>query len=281
MVISDSQFRLGVAIGATVLVVGIASVRFCGNVSLPDKPTAPTAPSGTSTELLASSAQTQNVYRELLAKDAIAAGVRTPTIDDMSKKFAYRSDDARHVLEVGQPAVELSGLKLRAVHAGDNLALEIANTTQVELAYHIVSDALPNTSCANARPLPLDVVVVGAETMLRTECGWHDGISLVVKKVETIELPPLGAYLLRQTPPPLLAIDARVARGSKSGPGNKECGVIQSQSLKTQLDRGEIGWRDLTDFYARHRCQTYQFPLEYRAFTQDNQRGLPVSGSGN
>jgi hypothetical protein len=281
VVISDPQFRLGVAIGAVVLVAGVTSVRFCGSVHLPEKPTTLAPMRGSTTELLASSAQTQNVYRELLNKDAVAAGVRTPSIDDMSHKFAYRSDDVRHVLDVGQPPLELAGLKLRAVHAGDSLALEIVNPTQVDLGYHIVTESLPNTGCANARPVPLDVLVVSSEPLMRTECVWHDGSALVVKKVETVELPPLGVYLIRQTPPPLLAIEPMVARGSKTGPGNKECATIQSQTLKTQLDRGDIGWRDLIDFYARHRCQTYQFPLDYRAFTQDGQRSLPATGSGN
>ena len=38
---------------------------------------------------------------------------RTPTLDEMSRKLAYRVDEARHVLEVGQPAIEIAGLRAR------------------------------------------------------------------------------------------------------------------------------------------------------------------------
>lgn len=281
MAISDSQFRLGVAIGATLLVAGIASIRFCGSVSLPPKPVpAGGATSGTSSELLASSAGTANVYRELLAKDAIAAGVRTPSIEDMSRKFAYRADDARHVLEVGQPAIELAGLKLRALHTGDQLVLEIVNATDAPLAYHVVAEPTPAGGCTSARPLPIDLATIDSDPIVRTECVWHDGGALVVKKVETLAVPPLGIYLLRQAPPALLLIDANTARGARV-PASKECTSNLGPTVRLGVERGEIGWRDLADYYARHRCQTYQFPPDYRAFTQDGQRALPVTRSGN
>lgn len=281
MAISDSQFRLGVAIGAAVLVAGVARVRFCGSVRLPDKPATTGTVSGTSTELLASSAATAGVYQELLGRDAAAAGIRAPSLDDMARKFAYRSDEARHVLEVGQPAIEVAGLTVRALHAGDNLVLEIANATpKVPLAYEITTEVIPAASCLAAHPLPLDVNVIAAETLTRVECGWHDKAVVVVKKVETMEVPPLSAYLLDQTPPVLLGIEPRIARGAKH-PGNKECPTMLSQTVRNELERGEIGWRDLADFYARHRCQTYLFPSDYRAFTTDKQRELPATRAGN
>jgi hypothetical protein len=54
-----------------------------------------------------------------------------------------------------------------------------------------------------------------------------------------------------------------------------------SQAVREQLDRAEIGWRDLVDFYARHRCETYQFPVTYRAFKADGEQKLPVIEAGS
>jgi hypothetical protein len=51
---------------------------------------------------------------------------------------------------------------------------------------------------------------------------------------------------------------------------------VLGQAVRNGIESGEIGWRDLVDFYARHRCQTYTFPLEYRAFNVDGQRTLPA-----
>ncbi len=49
-----------------------------------------------------------------------------------------------------------------------------------------------------------------------------------------------------------------------------------SQAVRSGIERHEISWRDLVDFYARHRCQTYQFPTSYRALTSDGERPIPA-----
>ena len=52
------------------------------------------------------------MYLNFLERDAASAGVRTPTPDEMGRKLAYRVDDARHVLELGKPSIEVAGLRL-------------------------------------------------------------------------------------------------------------------------------------------------------------------------
>jgi len=39
---------------------------------------------------------------------------------------------------------------------------------------------------------------------------------------------------------------------------------------------GDIEWRDLVDFFARHRCNTYSFFDRYKAFQGDGLEKLPV-----
>jgi len=279
--ISDGQFRIAVIAGGVLLALGITAVRFCGSVSLPPKPAPPTGAHGTSTQLLTKSAGSPAVYQDFLAKDAAEAGVPTPTPDEMARKLAFRTDDARHVLEVGEPAIEVAGLRLKAVRANDTLALEIHNTTGAELGYFIKTSPVPNIAgCETARPLPLNVMTIGkGASETRVECVWRDGMALAVTKVETVELHPLSAHYLRNVPPAVVGIDDRIARGH-TGPQTRECSAMVSQAVRTGLERGEIGWRDLADFYARHRCQTYSFPLGYRAFTEDGQRALPAARSG-
>src|SRR4029079_7040489 len=99
---SDLQFRLGVVAIALVLITSITSLRFCGSVPLPPK-LPPPAPKGTQSELFSKSTTTPTIYKGFLDKYASLAGVRAPTIEEMSKKLPYRSDEARHVLELGQP----------------------------------------------------------------------------------------------------------------------------------------------------------------------------------
>jgi len=103
-------------------------------------------------------------------------------------------------------------------------------------------------------------------------------MAIIVTKVETIELSPLMAWYVSQVPPHVVGIGPRIARGHRGVEGKERCSAVMPQVVRTGLDRGTIGWRDLVDFYSRHRCQTYQFPSNYRAFKQDGERALPAVG---
>ena len=280
--ISDAQFRLGVIAGAIVLGLGIGTVRFCGSVSLAPKPAPPSGVSGTSTQLLTKSTGAPAVYQDFLEKDALAAGVSTPSFEDMTRKLSFRADDVRHVLEVGEPAIQVAGLKLAAVYANETLALDIENVSGANLAYFIKTTPTPAVAdCMRARPLPFNAMVIekGAKET-RVECVKREGTAIVVTKVETVEVSPLAAFYMRQVPPALVGVEDRVAKGHLAPKTKEPCSPILSQAVRTGLERGEIGWRDLADFYSRHRCQTYSFPLGYRAFTEDAQRAIPATSSG-
>src|SRR3954462_1791950 len=108
----SDQFRMGTLASAAVLVLVIIYLRFCGALSLPNKPPPPTGPTGTQRQLLTQSTATPGMYPDFLARAAASAGVRAPTPDEMGRKLAYRVDDARHVLELGKPAIEVAGLRL-------------------------------------------------------------------------------------------------------------------------------------------------------------------------
>ena len=278
---TDQQFQLGVGAGGIALVTVLTVVRFCGTVALPPKPPAPAVASGTETQMMAKSAASPQAYLDYLSKDATQAGVPAPPLEEMSRKLPYRVDEVRHVLEVGQPAIELAGLKLRVVKGVETFNLEITNATNANLAYEVVTEPIPNArSCSNAPVLELDVMVLNKNaTETRVECAWHEGIALTVKKVETLELGPLQTYYVRQVPPEFVGIDQRIARSHHQIENRGICGN-RAGSVMTGIDRGEITWRDLVDFYARHRCQTYHFPALYRAVTIDGQHTLPATGAG-
>jgi hypothetical protein len=278
--IADAKFRVVVGVAGIALVAGIASVRFCGSVSLPAKPAPPTSPSGTSSELLGKSAASPAVYQDFIARDAAAAGVPAPTLEELSRKLPYRVDDTRRVREVGRPAVEVAGVRLRAVHVAEGLALEIANATGSDIAYAIASSPSPATSCNGAPVLPFNAMTIARDQReTRVECVWRNGSALAITRVETIEVSPLSAWYVNHVQPSIVGIEPRIARGHVTTVGRR-CTHALPQAVRSGLERGEIAWRDLVDFYARHRCDTYQFPLLYRAFKTDNERSVPVVSSG-
>jgi hypothetical protein len=279
--ITDARFRIGVGVAGVALVAGIAAVRFCGSVALPPKPPPPEIPSGTSSELLTRSSASPVMYQDFVTRDAAAAGVRAPTLDELSRKLPYRVDDARRVLEVGQPAIELAGVRLRAIRIDAGLALEIANATASDIAYTVASQPIPAAGCGGA-PLRMfnAMTIRNNASEIRVECGWHDGIALAITRVETLEVSPLSAAYLDRLPPSMVGIEPRIARAHQGPETGDRCAFALPQSVRSGLERGEIGWRDLVDFYARHRCQTYRFPLNYRAFKTDGERSVPVVAAG-
>jgi len=277
--ISDAQFKAGVFGAAGVLVLGITVVRFCGSVSLPDKPaTQVVQPSGTSQDLRDQTNASPVVYQDYLAKDAAIAAVRVPSLDDMQRKLLFRIDESRQILEVGQDGITTAGLKLTARRQDDLIVLDIENTTRSDLAYHVVSETVPRlAACASVTPLAFNAIVIGkGETQTRAECGWHTGMSIAITLAETAEVNPLSAWYLNQVPPAQLAIEKRVARGHLVPRSAERCISLSSQAVRSGLENGEIRWRDLVDFYSRHRCQTYPFPATYRALTVDGQRRIPA-----
>lgn len=220
------------------------------------------------------------MYKGFLESDAAAAGVRAPTIEEMSRKLPYRVDEARHVLEPGQPPIEVAGLRLHVERTSDQIVLVIRSLLDADAAYEVTTT--PSTgegACNSARPLPFNAMVIAkGNSERRTECKWRDGMAIIVTKVETMEVSPLMGWYLSQVPPQVVGVEPRIARGHRGVEAKEKCSAVVSQVVRTGLDRGSIGWRDLVDFYSRHRCQTYQFPSSYRAVKQDGEIALPAVG---
>ncbi|MBA3451874.1 MAG: hypothetical protein H0T42_02115 [Deltaproteobacteria bacterium] len=281
MAISDGQFRLGVVGAAIMLVLVMTFMRFCGSVTIPPKP-APPRPTGSQSQLLTKGAATPAVYQEFLQRDAVAAGVRTPSIAEMSRKLVYRGDDARRVLEVGEPAIEVAGVKLRVARDGNTFVLDITNVTTSDLAYSVLSSPTPNNSgCMSAQPVLFNAMVIEkGGTVRRVECIWRTGMALAITSVQTLEVSPLSAYYLSTLPPRTVGVEDRLARGHQAPETSEKCSSVVSQAVRSGLEQGQIGWRDLVDFYARHRCQTYRFPASYRSFKADAERPIPDTAAG-
>jgi hypothetical protein len=277
--ISDQQFRLGV-FGAAVLLAGvITAVRFCGSVSLPAAPSTPSYQGGGGDpgNVIDESNASPVVYQDYLVKDAATAGVKAPTYQDMTRKLLYRVDEGRQSLEVGAKPIEMAGLRIQAVRSGDAIVLEIQNTTRANLGYLVVTEVLPSASgCMSVGALPFNAMVIEkGQRETRVECVYRPGVSIAVVRVETVELSPLATWYLGHVPPSYVGIEDRIARGHRQPKSSDRCISLASQAVRTGIENGEIVWRDLVDFYARHRCQTYPFPASYRALTGDNQRRIP------
>ncbi len=278
--VTDSQYRIIVAVAGAALVAGLTAWQFCGDVRIAAKPPAPILRGKTAGELFTASTQTKSVWAGYLERDAHTAGIAVPAESEVAKVLRWRDGETTTELSIDSAAVELAGLSVQFKHdsATDNAVVVLRNPSDHPVAYHLIAATSASSYvCNNVKHSPHNTMVVaaqGSETI--SVCQFRDGITASVK-LQTIELTPLAAYYVQQVPPTLIGVDdklAKVHRNDRATPSS--CDAKPSSGVKGGLGNGKIRWRDLIDFYARHRCETYRFPLSYRSFTVDGERPLPA-----
>lgn len=275
--VSETGFRLAVALASVALIAGIAHVRFGEMPGLPPRPAAPPASVASAAALLSASLASPAAWRNFLESDAKAAGVAAPSVAQMGKKLVYHSDLTQHELSLAEPKLAAAGLSITMERDGESVVLSMVNTTESDVAYRVQVTPSAATSICNAvTPVATNaLVILKGGTQRRTICAFRSDLTMIINRVETMELPPLSTWYLQQVSPIALGLEPRLARAHRAEV-RSNCSPIVPQSVRSGLESGDLGWRDLVDFYARHRCETYQFPNSYRAFTRDNERTLPV-----
>ncbi len=287
----DPVYRVGVGVGVLVFMIVVLNFRFGYAFELPEPP-----PS--TSEMYAQKEQPTT-------EDAIAAGVPAPrpaqyerylqqdsqkygilpaaSPGSMSRVFEYAKDETTRQLVPGE-TVDVLGLRL-TVRLSDlpntafrQMELKIENLKSKTLAYRIETEpTVTAKACYRKRDLGHNAVAIRARaTEIRSECVYMDGWTLTIKKVETMELNELGFAYVSAVPPARLAIDSRTSRGHR--PPHEQtrlCNVVHSATVEQAMERKEVEWRDLVDFYARHRCESYAFPSNYRALTENGKITLP------
>jgi hypothetical protein len=285
--VSDLAFRAAVVAVAIAAAGAVVRLSVCNTVELPPVPPRPSPKRVEVARVTADVNSDPAVYAEQLARDSRLLQLAPPvTPAGLSRVFPARSETEPFVLEVrgkGSSA-EVLGLRLAlAVSAIEGtprrqMVLTISNTTDHHLAYRVVTRPSRGTSpCHEKSDFAHNAVVLApGEKVQRSECIYKSGWRLLVNRVDTIELPPLAYHYLGSVPPPALALDLLPARGHRPGAGRPICQIFHSASLGESIRGGETTWRDLVDFYGRHSCQTYTFPVGYKAFETDGARSLPA-----
>jgi len=276
----ERTFKLIVSGATAAIVVAIVSIRFCGTLSVPAKPPPPTFSMAKAENVLIATSATPEAWEAYVEKDANTAGVAVPGMDDMRALFPHRLDEGSRKLAPGDPPLDVAGLRLSVELDGSpkSLVLVIENLGETDLAYQIVTRPTGNPAACHSREIfRYDANVVGTRRReRRSECTNRDGLELRIERVETMELNPLSAWYVSRLPAGVLTTDARLTKGHAPLNQAPLCNVVMSQGVRSGLASGQIEWRDLVDFYARHRCDTYHFPMGYKAFRKSGERPLPA-----
>ncbi len=282
---NESAYRAVVLGVAALLAVGLIRLQFCAAVSLPDKPTKPVIKVD-DVQAVALEAEANPItykgYLESDSKHYRLAEIATP--EQMARAFPYKSETPEHEMERGDKGrVEFAGLaltlSLRRVRGSTRklMVLGIENLSDQYVAYNVQTAPSAGTRiCQSKRHFGHNAMVLEPHGKVeRTECTYQKGWDLEISAVETLEIPPLALHYVSRVPPKTAGIETRVSRGH-SPPEGKPCQIMLSTQMRAQQKSRRVAWRDIIDFYARHRCDTYQLPADYQAFPEDGAQMLPV-----
>jgi hypothetical protein len=292
--VSETPFRVGVGAVAALLAVGLFRVRLCHEVTAPPLPPKPAPKRISAVEASRTIERNPQFYADFLARDSRAYRVEpAATPESMSKVLPYHREtpgatldpaDKKHDGDHAEALGLALSIEVEAIKGTPNrqMVLTIENTTDQYLAYRVQTRPSKGTRpCHDKRDLSHNAVALAPhERIRRSECLWNKGWTLSVESVETMELPALSYQYVSLLPANLVGLEARTARGHHSASGEGLCNLFQSAEVDRGMEGGVIGWRDLIDFYARHRCKTYSFPASYRAFRRDGELALPAAQGG-
>jgi hypothetical protein len=283
------RFRIGVALGAIVVLVAGVVARFDYDLTLPAKPPPPPPPDKAALRRM--DYENPDIYKAYLEQDSSTYGVSRTEPADLDAPFPYEKTEAPRELAPGGPAIDTGMLRISArvekleVHsrkgqsAAEHLVLRIENKRPRPVAYRVQTTFGPGSdeSCGAKGSLPHNAMAIPANgSVERTECFYRERMVVTVEEIEAMELPPLSYFYVSRIYPPHIGASGRTSANHET-PAGAVCSTVPQQSILIGMEKGTVSWRDVVDFYARHRCETYDFPLGYRAFTQKSQYRLPVS----
>jgi hypothetical protein len=228
------------------------------------------------------------VYRGQLDQDARGFGVPVPAAGEIEAPFLYVEElkgrrkltpkqpiDTPHLrlaMDVEKHQATIEGQSFRYEH----LVLRIENRTSRYLAYRIITDVPDRKKCTSKGDIPHNAIVLEPNQILRrTECLYRNHTSVDVARVEVMELPALSAVYVSRLPATSVLYDSRTAAGHVPLKGALCPQTFSWREIQDGIDRKEIDWRDVVDYYARHSCEEYAFFKAYR-FRTDPAAPLPA-----
>jgi len=152
------------------------------------------------------------------------------------------------------------GSGFKAAH----LSLSITNKMDKHLAYRIITDA-PGKYESKGVMIHNAIAIKPGQTLTRTESlPPKKRGALTIKRVEILEISPLGFYYVSRLDPERLQYDSRTSAGHQAPEGLSQCKLLPWRTFKQALEREGVQWYDIIDFYSRHDCNDYTFFKEYR-----------------
>jgi hypothetical protein len=265
---------LGIALAAcaVVVVVAVVGTRFLTKEPPPPPPPPPPAPEASVTGLLR--------YNDGYYKATLEESVKRWHLDAaqanparLSEPFVYADElSAPKNMKVEKDALDTAHLHLTTrvmkewaqTETGqryryEHTVLGVTNKTDKYLAYRVETAVDHPEKCMTKGALAQNAVALApGESIERTECLWRPHATVMVKRIEVMELPLVSYYFVSRLPPAQVLLDERAAAGHEFAKA-KACQFVPWREIQVAAKERGTRWVDVMDFYARHDCDEYSF----------------------
>jgi hypothetical protein len=216
---------------------------------------------------------TEQFYKAQIDEDAKKLGVEAISLADIGVPLDHFVElDTPRILDPGK-SIETKHLKIAASVAKEwstgsggqgfryeHVMLTITNLTGRPLAYRVETAIDQVERCRSKGALAHNAIALeGNGSVQRTECLWHRGSKLFVKRVEAFELTPLGYHYVSRLGAEQIGLDPRTAAGH-TPPKGALCAYVPWR----EMEASGATWADVMDYYARHNCDEYAFYAGYK-----------------
>ena len=221
-------------------------------------------------------------------------GYYRSVVDESAKRLGVKSGELRGLWRINPLFTEFTGeqrlavngtletehLRLRASsqkiwvgeegsegYRTEHLVLQIVNRTQRHLAYRVVTQVAGRCGVKGYYQHNALALKPGEE-LQRTECILNGAGPIVVRRVEVLEISPLGYFYVSQLDPGRLRLDRRTSEGHQGPMSLGTCRLLPWREIESAFQRDLAGWDDVIDFYSRHSCEEYTFFVGYHRLTK-------------
>jgi hypothetical protein len=275
---------LGLAVGASGLFVIVIGTMLLYGGEPPPAPSAPQPPPPPEVTMNSVLKYSQPVYLALVETDARTFKVHVPTLEELGRPNNYFEElRSRHRLKtrgnvetphlrlamaVGKRTAQLEGQSF----AVDHLLLRIENKSDRYLAYRVETSVADKHKCSSKGDLSHDALVLEPhQTIERSECLYRADEYIDVIHAEVMELSALQAHYVSRLPANPTLYDPRTSAGHVPMAGSLCPQTFSWSEIREGIEKKQIGWKDVVDFYARHNCDEYSFFKGYRYRTSTSE----------
>ncbi len=187
---------------------------------------------------------------------------------DAGRRFRWSPLEIR--VEHDRVTYKRDGVSVSTTHT----VAVVANVSKEPVAYFLraTSDRVGHCSVKGSRAHNAMALLPGEEAHV-VVCAGEGGAR--IERLETVTLSKLGYYYVSQLSPEAAAHEPNVINAHTPPKGVRKCTGVDTAALGSFIRREDTRWVDIVDYFSRHSCDRFTYPLGYRVQTRTVEK-LPI-----